>query len=308
MININNNTAVTDEDRRLIIERALRSYPYIHKMVFPYTTTDPPVAQTERTLSFNDDFYFTEIQGNWQDFAGGGGGLAKLSFFTAWNRNIYRYDTSNPLWSFFLSTEARRLRPLTLRANVDLQFEYFPYLIKRGDKLIVNVVPAFAALADSTLNVAVKGFQLHDNIYVTERVAAQIEESLANAVEWQIFEVEVTDQPEDRGRKTYTVENDKYPRILYGFGATDSQSLLTALPNIELTIVDTSRRLQITDRDIPLEFIAPRIPICSDTHIYYLPTEYYLEPYAKIQFEINNTWFDDAHAGGARIALHTRTI
>ncbi len=78
-----------------------------------------------------------------------------------------------------------------------------------------------------------------------------------------------------------------------------------------ITINDLARQLRLTDNHIPLEFIAPRFTPVQDQHLYYLPIEYYWQPYAKLQFDIVNTWQilnDVPIPNGAEIIALTRTV
>ncbi len=308
MIGINNENFISDTDRQIIAHRAMYSYPYFYRLQFPLLTGDEPQTFVEQKVGINDDFFLTEIQANYGDTTFTTGSNIFLALYTGWNKSLYRYQYNKTLFDTFIASEGRARGGFARHQGVDRQFEYLPIHIKRNDKIFGQIANDFVIAADKVFNVILKGFQLRDGSQISDTEAAQLERSLALPVDWQIFHVTVTDDAADRGKKIYTFENDRYPRILYGFGATNTRTELTFGSDMEVRVTDISRRLSFTDQAIPLEFLAPRIPYCLDTHRYDLPIEYYLAPYTKIQFEIDNIWADGGHAAGAEIALYTRTV
>lgn len=303
MLDVKNQYKISDEDRRFIMRRALHTCPYFYMANFPLPGGLDQQVYSEK-IGINRDFYLTEMQANLGEVFHDTGALLGLNVYTGYNDSVYRFQTSQRLPASFIATNARIELPTLFD---DRQFETFPFLIRQNDKIFAEIKPDGPKIGSTEAHVVFKGFGVFPDAFLDDRETAQINDSLAHEVTWEFFKITVPDDFE--GKKSFILDNDKYPRLILGFGATN-----TVAPQFEsiinVSINDISRRLRLTDTAIPLEFIAPRISAALDQHIYYLPVEYYFQPMARIEFEVENIWsgHDPDVPGGAEIAILTRTI
>ena len=291
------------ETRRTIIQRAVYTQPYFYRVSMPFglPANSKQTIFSNGVIGINRDFYLTERQANFNEVEADSNALFDIAIYSGYGRSVYRFDSNTQkLQSGFVCQEARIQPVQTNSLFDDKQFEPFPVLIRRGDRVYVELRNTVENPTDDVVEVILKGFNVLDNVYLTPTQTQQINTSLERDVEWQYFKFVI-----DEGReKSYVIENDNKPRLLLGFGANAD---IAKAFSMETDITDITRRLKLTDTKIPIEFIAPTVPTCFDTHIYYLPTEYYLEPYAKLQFDVG---FNDAifEFDPIEVAALTRTI
>jgi len=290
--NLQNN--LTSEMRRTILQRAIYTQPYFYNIVIPLGASK--VVLFESVTGVNRDFYLTGYQSNLTEVPLGAI-FTNATIYTGYDRSVYQYNALRKLPTNLIFYDARN-SAVSSSSGVDRQYEQFPFLIRSNDKIYVDV--EIDNPVDIDFHAILKGFNILNEIQpLSNRQIDQCNKSLAQDVEWQYFKFDLEDTP----KKTYTIENDNKPRILLGFS---SICAVDNLPDIKLNIIDLSRRLQLTDMAIPLQYIAPRVPIVQDAHIYYLPIEYYLEPYAKLQFDIDYT--EDEVFVPVEISALTRTV
>ncbi len=309
MIDINNTKAVTADDRREIINHALYTYPYFYRANVHFDANTPEKSYSSN-VRMKEDFYLTGVQSNMSEvFLDSGAIQFNLALWTGYKESIYRWLAERPLHQEFLATDAP-LKTNPLFSNFcDLQFEYLPRLIRGNDKVFMVVTPVVDTPETSDLIVVLAGFQLLSSNELTDIERNQIETSLASDIEWQIFKTAtVGGHPVGTFQDTLFIENDRFPRIVYGMGAVNGNTDPTLATAFDINITDTSRRLSWMNTPIPLEFVAPRIPTSVDTNTYYLPIEYYWPPYAKLRFDVTQTVKEDEDNQPVDICLHTRTI
>lgn len=265
---------LTSEMRRTILQRAVYTCPYFYRASIPVGVS----VKYENVIGVNADFYLTEYQSNYSETVNSFGEYL-AAIYTGYNRSVYQYvNTTKKLPSALIFGNARKA---ALPFGDDRQQEKLPFLIRRNDKIYVEIETITSPTLDQ-IEIIFKGFNvLNASQGLTPTQTDQCNASLARPIEWQFFKFQIN---EDVREKQYVIENDNKPRILLGFGSTNEAE---QIPNITVNIVDITRRLRLTDMAVPLDFIAPRIPAVQDAHIYYLPVEYYLEPYAKLQFSVH---------------------
>ena len=317
MIDIINDQTLTVDERRSIINRALWTNPYFYRIDIPIPHQTVVNSVFSNKLGINRDFYITSLLDNSNNIAEKTGAEINLSLLTGYDVSPYSFNIGK-LPKSFITTDARRYDvaneppPFLLHGFDDRQFETFPFLIKQNDFLRTDV-QCNGPTGPAIYTLVVKGFNVCKNAAFGSTELQQINDSLSNNVEWQYFKLNVTDSVNDQGEKQYFLENDRYPRLILGLGALNiDNTFLSHQSEILVTLTDLSRQLQLTDNRVPLEYIAPRFTPVQDQHLYYLPIEYYWQPYAKLQFDIINTW---NHAGreepfpnGAEIVALTRTV
>lgn len=308
MIDTINQGQIDSADRLDCINRAIRTIPYFYKMEFPIAAGANPLSQFEQRLGIGQDFYLTEMQGNFGEVFTETASLFNVSLYTGYLNSLYRWDAGSGLPSSFILTEGRFRTTLINEKFDDRQFESFPKLIPRNDRIYGRIRNLSAKSDATTAKIILKGFNILENFGLSVDESRLVNDSLSKPVQWEYFKISVTADEHDRGQRTYVLENDKYPRLILGFGAINTTSDKAAVSAIDVSITDVARRIQLTDSAIPLEFIAPRLTCLSDAHLYYLPVEYYFPPLGKLEFQINNTWISDEIAAGAEIAVLMRTI
>lgn len=270
---------------------------------------DAGFTRFANAIGIDRDFYLTEIQGDFCEAFNDVASLYNISLYSGYNNSLYRYDASSQLPSAFVATDARFRTAVVNEIFDDRQYENTPRLIPKNDRVYCQVTNLVAEAGNPTdLNIILKGFSLIDDVNLDGRTIDQLNNSLSKQVEWQIFKINVTDEAADRGLKSYILENDNQPRLILGCGAINSTTTKGNVSEMNVTITEIARRLRLTDTAIPLQFIAPRLTCLLDAHIYYLPIEYYFQPYAKLQFDIDNIWVNGGTPAGAEIAILTRTV
>lgn len=311
MIDTINKGEISQADRKDCLQRALFTLPFFYKMEFLVPTTPnlhpAPGTQVEARLGIGRDFFLTEVIADFGEAKNDIGSFFDLTLWTADYKSIYRFQAGKQLPSGFITGEARFRSIIANEHFVDRQNETTPFLIRQNDYVYGKITNTQVPINEGTINIILKGFVLLDQSNVMDSEVVLLQDSLNKPVCWDYFKIQVTTDPQDRNKRNYILENDKYPRLILGMGAINANVTKAQLPEITVDINDLSRRLQMTDTAIPLQFIAPRMTCLVDEHIYYLPTEYYFPPLGKLQFEIDNTWIDNAHPGGVEIAVLTRT-
>lgn len=307
MIDTTNFGQLTRQERIDSLNRALHTQPYFYKMAFPVPQVNDKINEFSQVLGINKDFYLTEIQGNFSQVLNDSGAYFDASFWTGYNESLYRFEAGRNIPTGFLMTEAR-FNNAGVEKFDDRQFETFPKLIKQNGKIFGQFSDKGLPKSGSIDAITVfKGFAPVD-ASLNNSEQRDIEASLSQDVRFQYFKITVSDQQNNRGKRSYILENDRFPRLILGFGAINNPTDKAQASNINVNIIDLTKRLQLTDTAIPLEFIAPRLTCVRDTHLYFLPVEYYFMPLSKLQFDIDNIWNANNDPAGAEIVILTRTI
>lgn len=301
MINLLNNQKMTREMRLASLKRALLTQPFFTSVPFPLAAGSAKQTQYGQQIDVNRDFYLTQIFGNFGEVFTNINALFNLSLYTGHQKSLYRFDAQQPLPSGFITQEARFRTPIVNQIFDDRQNEFIPILIKNGDKIFVQIENTNTKIEADEVLVVLGGFQLNQ-AHIDARIAGQLQNSLDQntntSLDFFKFEVEVA------GQQTFTIRNDSFPRMVLGFGVTNNDADKADVSASNVLITDNTRYLQFSNRAIPLQFLAPRMTCLLDTHIYYLPIEYYLQPFGKLQFDLSNVGENPAYD----LAILTRTI
>lgn len=305
MIDVINQRQLTEEQRAAIARRVIYSQPYMYRIDFPIeagVTKNTLVSQG--VLGINRDFYLTELQANFDQVFQDTGSLFDVTLYSAFNRSLWRFDAGQRVPSGFVLTDARFRVPIVTQIFDDRQHENFPIFIRQNDKVFGEIRNQTVIGGTSNATIVLKGFNVSPNDpYLSAPEVEQISRSLAAPVRWEYFSLRV----EDETKKEYVIENDRYPRLVLGFGAVNSTDVKTDVSEATVMIDDLSRRLRLTDKPIPLEFLAPRLTCLADSHMYFLPIEYYWQPLGRLQFTIENI-FAPLVESGFQLVMYTRTI
>lgn len=223
-----------------------------------------------------------------------------MEMYSMYKRSLYRYNEESQVLSSFTTFDARK-RASLLAPFDDIQREFMPFLVQAQDTLVVETTINIVPLEDITTRAVLTGFMATPQDAYPADVFAMLNRSIEREPRFEHFTVEV----DHVGKKLYKIQNDGFPRLLLGFGSVGESDVAPPVVNLtsKVLITDITRRLKFSENPIPLEYFAPRLPMTTDQYIYYLPIEYYLEPFAVLQFEIDN----DLDAPYALIA-HTRTV
>lgn len=311
MIDVINSDFISDDDRRLSFQRALHSYPYFYHMDFVITPTTEIVTRLARTLGINRDFYLTEVLANYDETTIASVNITNnITLWTGYNESLFGIQAQELLPRSMVSVNAKARDSIGQLSFNDQQFEFPPKLIKNDDYITGQIQNTQLLTADGTTRIVLKGFSLLDNAYLTDMETQQINDSLANPVQWQTFNIDVPSNATywTGAPHTFSFKNDRYPRLMLGMMSANDAFDQAHPTNVNiLSMTDLTRRIEFLNRDIPLEFLAPRVPPVRDDSIYYLPIEYYLQPYAEIQIIFTETRVG-GRGGGFSIGFLTRTV
>lgn len=308
MIDIINTKYITKDERLQTLKRSLLSTPFYSRLDFDLTgnetANNPNINQREKKR-VNVDYYLTEIIGNFGEKSyAHAGDRFNLSVWTMYGESVYRFDKSQDLPSGFIATEARFQTPIASELFDDRQREFFPRLIKYGDSILGQIQLTSGFSGDVyTVTTVLKGFNMIPNGYIDPDTIAACNASLDRPARYEYFKLSI----DDDGQVIKLIENDMFPRVVLGFGCTNYSADKAAVSTATVRIKDITRRIAFMEEAIPLDFIAPRLTCLADAHIYYLPTEYYLKPYGKLEFDFGVT----AAGGGFHgfeINVLTRTV
>ena len=307
MINLINNQDLNLEQRRNILNRALYSQPFFNLLQFiipPSKTRGQIDKKNTQNVQVNKNFYLTEIISNFGEVFQDTGSLFDISLYAVKKKqSLVRYLQNAFLPNGFIATEARENAAFAAQIYQDTQREMMPLLIERGDIVQGSII----ANTDTTnkndvfANIVLKGFYSIQETYINSRLGIGINESLARDVIFETWNLSV----DFTGQKSLKISNDRYPRLVLGFGIRDNNSIKANLSQGTMRITDQTRGLQFSDVPLPIEFFAPRLTCVRDAHIYYLPTEYLLEPFASLLFDIENALNGGS---GYELVIYTRTV
>jgi hypothetical protein len=301
--NIRHNLSVIE--RKSILERALNATPFFNIMPFEVVSEATKRTQYKAKTQINLDYFLTDVRTNFDFVTHLTGSIWLMNLYLATSgRSLYGFNKSQPVPSSFVSTDARFDNLVVDQRFDDRQRESIPFSIKRGDEVICEVENVDAKDAGTIANVMLAGFNILKYPYLNSRETELINRSLNVNTVFQSFKVMVN----HNGQKYYNFENDSCPRIVLGFGIVNSTSVKTDISESTISILDTTRHLKFSNEPLPVEFLAPRLSCVLDTHIYYLPIEYYFMPFGNLRLQIKNFFPDEDTPSGYELVMLTRTV
>lgn len=294
---------LTREQRLTAVQRALFSRPRF--ILLESTFEAGGILPKKRTqIKADYDTYITSALFNSTAYLGmTGTDRIFVEIYSLYRNSLYRSNENRQTLSSFVTFDARFLTSALPSLFDDRQREFMPFLVEANDSLIVETTISIAPLADVITRAVLTGFMVTPDSFYPAETLEQLNRSIARPVRSEHFDITVD---HGLGRKIYRIQNDGFPRLLFGFGASGEEDTIVPIVNMQSTVLitDLTRRLQFSEVPIPVENFAPRIPMSEDQYVYYLPTEYYLEPFANLQFEILNSGADLPYT----LTAHTRTV
>jgi hypothetical protein len=304
MLNIVNERPLTIDERKSILLRSINAVPFFNFIPFEVVSELIKRKQYKGTLYINLDFYLTEIRGNFDKVVQDTGTEWDVNIYMAESgKSVYGYNKGQPLPTPFIMTVARFDVLDVNKLFDDRQREFIPFKIPRGEEIIsqiVNVDPKKDLAADAMILLC--GFNTIQYPYLTSDETALINRSFNNETVFQTFRFTV----DHDGQKMYNLTNDSTPRLILGFGIVNDKEDAANFSISDMSIFDSTRQLKLTNQQIPVEFLGPRIPEVLDTHIYYLPIEHYFMPFGNLRFLINNV--KQGAGDGYEFVMLTRTV
>lgn len=302
MIDEINGIYLSDKQRRDILARAMYSQPFYHQSVFPLGASAVKEQSYQNKVDVNKDFYLTEIRGNFGEAFTDTTSLFNLSLYSTLNdESVWKFLQSIALPSGQIAMECRFDTAFANQLFDDRQFEYFPYLVRGGDRLIAKIQNLTTKTEAGEINLVLAGYYPYVSRYLTETHTRGINESLVSPVRYELWKQTVNHE----GQKTYNFKNDRTARLVIGFGIVDKNTDKGDLSESTILITDTFRELKFMNDPMPVEMFAPRLTCLRDTHQYLMPVEYLLEPFTALKCEIVNTLNGGA---GYELVMLTRTV
>jgi hypothetical protein len=286
---------LTDQSRVGFLNRALHSLPFFTALDFDLPDLAVVNSLYKAKAEINKDFYLTDIRSNCANnitldpVTHEPRGFLLLSLYSnLLEKSVYGSNLSILLPSSNISCDVREAGISFLS---DLQRDELPYLIKAGERVIAQIQPYNPAdIVASQISVVLGGFSI--NQYYINRVNTDlINESLNNPVKWQLFKKTVNN---DLPSIDINFENDRSPRLILGFGIRLKDTFSTFNP--KLIVQDITRELKFNQIPFYSGFVAPKVGASGagtlarseDIHFYYLPIEYYFEPFARMQLSLTD--------------------
>jgi hypothetical protein len=292
MITLGNRYDLTIDERKESLFRAMHTQPFFNLLNFPVDNAGSRVTDYGSKLDVNKDFFITEIVGNFNEVNAASGFTTEFiaSFYAQLNQgSLYKYQQTQRLPVGFICNEARSGAVAFANQEYDdRQFELIPYKVKAGDSLVGTVKEITGTPKSIDINAVLKGYYIFPNKHLGEVTTRGVNESLARNIRFETWKEEIAATAVNN-KKTVTFNNDRTARIVLGFGIR----ALNDQGRFNFEIVDSYRNIKWTNKPIPIEFLAPMTngigTGCRDVHMYYLPTEYLLEPFASLQFDLTAT-------------------
>ncbi len=228
MIDTINDQAITLAERKQTVNRALWTNPFFYKIDIPIPHQTVVNNILSNKIGINRDFYITGFQDNSNQIAEKAGAEVNISLLTGYDISPYSFNLGK-LPKSFITTNARRFDvnqeppPFLLHGFDDRQSETFPFLIRQNDFLRTDI-QCTGPTGPTTYTLVVKGFNICKNAAFGSSEIQDITDSLSRDVEWQIFKLKVTNDVGDEGEKQYLLENDRFPRLILGFGALNNDN------------------------------------------------------------------------------------
>lgn len=302
MINFTNTTDLTLDERKLILKRAIASQPFFELLAFEIAAGNAKDRLYKAKFDTDKDFFITDIKGNFDEVFDATGAEFWLSVWTAYKgESVHKYIRGENLPAPFQSYEARFNLAFADQKYCDLQDEILPYHIQKGDSVLASINNQDVKAQVADCKVVVGGYFTLPDMYVNERLQEGINESLALEPQIETWKFRVTKD----GIENHQFTNDRFARVVLGFGIVDLEVDKGKLAESTVSISDNVRGLKFNNVPIPVEYIAPRLTCVRDKHADFLPVEYLLEPFATLRFETNT----DLNTGaGYEFIMITRTV
>ena len=309
MITLGNRHDLTLEERNASLFRAMHTQPFFNLLNFPVDAVGARNVDYGSKLDVNKDFYITEVVGNFNEVnaASGFAETFVASFYAVLNQgSVYRFSQTQRLPVGLICNEMRNgVIAVASQQYDDRQFEYMPYRVKNGDSLIGTVRSVGGGEKGIDIDVVFKGYYIMPNNHLSENTTRGVNESLARPIRFETWSRDITID-DAKEIETIKFDNDRTARIVLGF-AVFEKSNTTAQRTIE--IVDNFRNIKWSNAPLPIQAIAPKTNNAGtgvrDVHIYYLPTEYLLEPFASLQCALR---YISGGTDDATLVMLTRTV
>lgn len=302
MLDFTNTQDLTLDERKLILQRALNSQPYFEALPFTVVVGTRRDRQYEAKLRVDKDFWITDVKGNFNDVFIDTTSEFWLSIWESYNgESIHKFIRSEYLPPSFQCYDTRFDAAFASQIYADTQHEILPYLLKRGNSVMGSIDNRSAKTQAAEALVVLAGYFTLNNTYISPRLQQGINESLADEPIFELHRFRVT----ANGIINNQLSNDRYARLVLGFGVVDLSTPKANLAESTIQITDNVRGLKLNNTPIPIQYIAPRLTALRDKHIDFLPVEYLFEPFATLRFETNTILHD---GGGYEFVMLTRTV
>lgn len=287
MINRINSKYISPENRRATLDRALNATPFFQLLDFEVALGDQKRNYYAAKVDVNKDFYLTGMRGNFGEIAEATGAFFDISVYTNLNKeSVYHFGRNNPLPSGFLLNEARFNTAPNAQLFDDRQFEFIPYRIPNGDNIIAEIKQAGTVAQLDTAKIVLSGYTITPYPYLDERTTELLNTSLDSRVQFQTFKATIDKENEN----DYNLKNDVKPRLILGFGIVNFSNIVSNVTEATILIKDTMRENRWSNAPFPVEFLAPRlgnVVQVQDVHMYWLPVEYFFQPFANLRLTVN---------------------
>lgn len=319
MIDKTNHRPLSLTERKNLLERALYVTPFHTLLEYEVLPSAIPINagadfQFAARAQINKDFWLTNVRGNfaWAAINMGFQSEFNVSLYTNYNhKSVYGYGKSVTIPAGIVAQTTRYNEQTFNNLGIlawydDTQTEMIPYFVPRGNYIISEIVNTGFKLVGEDLMIVLSGYQQHKYPYLDDLALDRINQSLEKPVNYQTFKVSVSP---DQGQHIYAITNDIKPRLAIGFMVVPTNPAGAVYVNdSRIMIKDTTRELKLMNDEMPVTFIAPVSNCALDVSMYYLPVEYYMQPFCNLQIEINNRQSPVDLDTGYELILLTRTV
>lgn len=289
MIEHVNQKNISLANRRAVLDRALNATPFFQLMDFEVLAGASKRNYYAAKVEINKDFYLTDMRANFGEIANTTGAFFDVSVYASLrHESVYHFGRETPLPSGFLLTEARFETPPNQQLFDDRQREFIPYKIQRGDKVLSKIGNAGTVGQLDNAKIVLYGYTLTKYPYLDDALVRKINDSLDKPVNYQLFKINI----DRENLSDYNLTNDGTPRLVLGFGIVNFANIVSNVAQATIEIKDTQREIGWNNLAMPVEFLAPRlgsIVQVQDVHLYYLPIEYFFQPFGNLQLKVNVT-------------------
>lgn len=316
MIDALNHSGISLNQRKMALQRALRSQPYFLQVPIHIDASATSGIYTGKSEPIGQDFYITDIQHNISrtEQLLAGGVTAGTPFITRLYDNnqesVYQYDLGDKVFPAFYGYDSRSVAPVFPPIATHypcFQWEYPSRPLYQND-ILYNEIQT--PLAHSTLEciflTICKGYIPLNAINITDIEHEQINDSLNKSVQWEYFHTVYTENELGLAGNTtpiqHVISNDSSTRLILGTSIIGAQVGSSDAPTLKFT--DLGRQLTWQSDPIPASFWC-NLTDQQEAHIYFLPIEYYFPPLAQIQVELIN---DGGDLRPIEVGFLTRTI
>ena len=304
MINLANQKPLTVNDRKRIVNRALNAIPFIHYLPYEVQAEAQKRSEYKTVSQIETDFFVTEMRANFGEVFTAINSKFNLNVFEQFTgQSLYGFNRSQSLPAGMLTTECREATVVANQIYDDRQSEWMPRLVRAGSTIIAEITNVDDKIAPVEAGIGLCGFQLLQHPYLNALTMERINRSLSTDTVYQTFRVKV----DHNGLKYYNLTNDGMPRLILAVGAVNDSADKSQISESTILLQDTTRHLKLNNVAMPVEFFAPRLTCLLDTHQFWMPIEYYLEPFGNLRMRIENAFPPETEYGYEMIFL-TRTV